>query len=417
MAQSVRTILFTANEADAAGLRKVLTSLPQIRIVAELDEPSLLGQAASQFPCDLIVADLDPAAPVVIECLKQLKEVHPGLPVFTLSSQTEGEIVLRAMRAGVREYLVKPLQVDELEQAVSRIVRDQPQTKQPGKLISVMGSAGGVGSTTIATNLAVELADLVGPEKKVALVDLDFRFGHVATLLDVHGQFTVADLCSTPEQLDEQMILKALIKHGENLLVLRRPHSFAQAEMITAAHCANVLSNLQEMCEYVVVDGPTRADPGGRSVLDAADYNLMVLQLLVTSVRNTDRMMQELAVQGFNTDRIQFICNRLGRESGHLEVAQVETILNRKIFATIPDDWKSVSASINIGQPLKTEHAKSKVRQELRNLAMKLHCPEELAAQEARRSGLLGKFLRKGGTTSAKSEAPSAGETPAPATG
>lgn len=397
MGQTVRAILFTSNESEAPELRRTLTSLPQLRIVAELDEPSLLGHAAAQFPCDLLVADLDPGTAVVIECIRQLRETHPSLPVFVVSSHTEGELVLRALRAGIREYLVRPLKVQEFEEALGRAIGTRSKTREPGKLVSVMGSAGGVGCTTIATNLAVELADLVGEEHKVVLVDLDFRFGHVATLLDVHGQYTVADLCSTQERLDEQMIMKALIKHDSGLYVLRRPHSFAQAELISAAHCANVLASLQEMFAYVIVDGPTRHDPGARTVLDAADHNFMVLQLLVPSVRNADRMIQELAAQGYNTDRIQFVCNRLGRESAHLEVSQVETILNRKVLMTIMDDWRSVSSAINIGQPLKVEFGRSKVRQEIRTLAMKIHCPDKLAAEAGRRGGLFGSFLRPGG--------------------
>lgn len=396
MARTVRVILFTANESAAPELRKTLTTLEQIRIVAELDEPSLLPHAVAQFPADVIVADLDPNTDVVLECLKQLKEAGDNLAIFALSTHTDGEVVLRAMRAGVSEYLVKPLNVEELEQAITRIVQAHPQTAEPGKLISVIGSAGGVGCTAIATNLAVELAGLVGEDQRVALVDLDFRFGHVATLLDVHGQFTVADLCQTQEQLDPQMINKALTRHESGLYVLRRPHSFAQAELITAAHCANVLTSLQEMCAYVVLDGPMRHDPGGRSVLDAADYNFLILQLLVTSVRNTDRMVQELGAQGFNTERISFICNRVGRESAHLEVKQVETILNRKIFMTLTDDWKSVSSSINIGQPLKVEYARTKIREEIRTLAMRIHCPEKLAAEDAKRGGILSKLFGKG---------------------
>jgi len=191
------------------------------------------------------------------------------------------------------------------------------------------------------------------------------------------------------------MVLKALTKHETGVHVLRRPHSFAQAEMITAAHCANVLSSLQAMFEYVVVDGPTRHDPGGRSVLDAADFNLMVLQLLVTSVRNTDRMVQELGAQGFNADRLSFVCNRLGRESAYLEVSQVETILSRKFLAKIADDWKNASASINIGQPLKTYCERAKIRQDIHNLALRIHSPQT-ADDTAKQGGLFSKLFGKG---------------------
>lgn len=407
MAQTVRTIVFTSNESEAPELRRTLTSVPTFRIVAELDEPSLIPQAVSQFPCDLLIADLDPNPNVVLECLRQLRDAGSNLPIFALSKITDGEIVLRAMKAGVKEYLLKPLNLEEIQNAVTRVIVTQPGKKEPGKLISVMGSAGGVGCTTLATNLAVELAELAGVDERVVVVDLDFRFGHVATLLDVQGQYTVADLCSTPEELDPEMVLKALIKHDSGVHVLRRPHSFAQAEMITAAHCANVFTSLQSMCAYVVIDGPTRHDPGGRAVLDAADFNFMVLQLLVTSVRNTDRMVQELSVQGFNPDRISFIVNRLGRESAHLDVDQVESILSRPMFAAVSDDWKTVSSSINIGQPLKMYAERAKVRQEIHELALRVHSPERFAGPDAhKKGGLLGRLFGNKPVGSAKSSTP-----------
>jgi len=395
MAQAVRVIFFCADSNTAPDLRKRVTSLRQIRIVAELDEPSLLGHAVSQFPCELVIADLDQCPDVLLECIGQLKQSLPDLPVVAVSSNTDGTLVLRAMRAGIKEYLLKPLAPAELDEALKRTLIVKEKTKQPGKLISVMGSAGGVGASTLAVNLGVELAGMVDPEHKVAVVDLDFRFGQVGTMLDLHSQFTIADLCTTPEQLDPQMIHKAWVKHESGIYVLTRPHNFGQAEMISAAHCASVLTGLQEMCDYVVVDGPTRHDPGGRTVLDAADFNLMVIQLLVTSVRNTSRMLHELSTQGFNTDRIQFVCNRVGRESAHLEISHVEQTLNRTMMVTIPDDWKSVSSSINIGKPLKSEYDRTKVRLAVQGLARMIHSPDA-ADSEAAKGGLLGKLFKKG---------------------
>lgn len=396
MNPAARVILFTSDEAAAPEFRRQITTLPRVKIVAELDEPSLLPQAVVQFPADVLIVDIDRSTDVVLECLAQLDQADQKITVFALSEKTEGDIVLRAMRAGVREYLVKPLKSEELASALRKSISTDVAAKEPGKLISVMGSAGGVGASMISVNLAVELADLVGSDGKVAVVDLDFRFGQIGTLLDLHSQFTVADLCSTPEQLEATMIEKALVKHESGLFVLTRPHSFSQAEMISAAHCASVLAGLQDMCEYVIVDGPTRHDPGGRSVLDAADINLMVVQLLVTSVRNADRMLQELSTQGFNPARISVLCNRVGRESAHLEISHVEQTLNRKIYASIPDDWQSVSSSINVGQPLKVEFAKSKVAQGFRDLAKQIHDPEAYAAEATQRGGLLGKFFKKG---------------------
>lgn len=415
MTQSARVILFTTDEAAAPEFRRQITALPRVKIVAELDEPCLLAQAVSQFPAEVLIVDIDKSTDVVLECVSQLTQAFRNLVVFALSSETSGNIVLRAMRAGIKEYLVKPLTTEEFAAAMAKAVTQKTDEKAPGQLISIIGTAGGVGSTTLAANLAVELAGLVGGTGKVAIVDLDFRFGQVATMLDLHGQFTVADLCHTPEQVDPDLIMKAVVKHESGLLVLARPHSFAQAETITAAHCASVFTGLQELCDYVVLDGPMRHDPGGRIVLDAADAILMVLQLLVTSVRSADRMLQELATQGFNTDRISLICNRRGRESAHLEISHVEQTLNRKIYSTIPDDWNAVSSSINVGKPLSAEFGRSKVRLDIQELARKFHEPDALAAEAANKSGLLGRFFKKGAKPQAAASEAAAATTASPA--
>ena len=93
-------------------------------------------------------------------------------------------------------------------------------------------------------------------------------------------------------------------------------------------------------------------------------------------------------------NRVQLICNRPGRESAHLDVSHVEQTLNRKIFATIPDDWKAVSHSVNMGQPLAEEFGKSKVRQAIQQLARMLHEPDSISA-ETKGSGLIGKLFGK----------------------
>ncbi len=394
MTDSVRAIVFNAQADYATSLRQSLMSIPELKVAAEIDQPDHLAPAVAQFSPDAVIAHLDPQPLVVLDALEALVQAHPHLPVIAVSGHTEGDVLLRAMRVGLRRFLVKPLTTDELRTVLEQVQRDRPKGPKRGRLISVMGSAGGVGATFVATNLACELADLTQGDRRVALLDCDFRFGQVATVLDLDTPFTVADLCATPEQIDPAMVDRALVRHAMGVHVLARPHHFHQAENITAAHCANVLSMLLEMFPYVVVDGPMRNDPDGRVLLDAADFNLMVIQLLVTSVRNTDRMSQELVAQGFNTQRMQLVCNRVGRESAYLEIERVESTLGNRIFQALPDDWRSVSSAINVGQPLRNHAPRSKIRCALRELAMRIHAPEKVAAP-ARHGRLLERLLGK----------------------
>lgn len=393
MRRSVRVIVFNADEDYSVALRAELLRIPGVQIVAEVDEPALIEQAVSQFPAEVLVAHLDPAPDVCLPIAAKVAGSRPDLAVFVVSESTNGQHILTAMRAGIREFLTKPLDAQLLSDSLEKVLSQASSSVQLGSLISVMGTIGGAGASVLATNLAVELASLA-KERPVAVVDLDFRYGQLGTMLDLQADYTIAELCDTPEQLDESMIARVMVKHSSGVHLLARPNSFGQADHITAAHCASVLNTLQQLYEYVVIDGPTRNDSGALSVLDLADVNLLVMQLLVPSVRNVHRMLEALRDNGYNLDRFKLVCNRVGRDSGHLQVEHVEATLNAKVYHQVPDDWKAVSSCVNMGVPLAEGAAKSRTRQAIRELAEKLATPEEAqAAADHGRGGLLGRIF------------------------
>lgn len=392
MRKSARIIIFNADEDYSAKLRNELLSISGAQIVAEVDEPALIEQAVNQFPCELLIVHLDPGPEVTLPIAAEVASAHPNLAVLVVSESTDGQHILAAMRAGIREFLTKPLDQQLLAQAVGKVMVQAGGTVELGQLFSVMATIGGVGASCVATNLAVEIQDL--SKKRVALVDLDFRYGQLGTMLDLQADYTIADLCDTPEQIDDAMIERAMVKHSSGIHLLARPNTFQQADQITAAHCASVLSSLQQLYDYVVVDGPNRFDPGGMTVLDLADANLMVIQLLVTSVRNVHRMLDELRDGGYNLDRFKLVCNRVGQESTHLAVSHVESTLSRKIDFQIPDDWKALSTSINMGVPLAECAQRSRARQAIREMAEQIVDPEGPAEeQEHGKGGLFGRIF------------------------
>jgi len=399
MRQSVRVIVFNSDEEYSATIRSDLLILDGVQIVAEFDEFALIEQAVNQFPAEILIMHLDPAPEVTLPIAAGIASSHPDLAVFVIAENADAEHVLVALRAGVREFLTKPVDRELLGKAIGKVAVHATTSTEVGKLISILGTIGGVGASMLAANLATELNDLADGEA-VALVDLDFRYGQQATMLDLQADYTVADLCDTPEQLDSSMIDKAMVKHSTGVHLLARPNNFEQADQITAAQCASVLSSLQQMYAYVVVDGPIRFDPGGLAVLDLAAVNLFVMQLLVTSIRNVHRMFNELREGGYNLERFRLLCNRVGQESGHLEIEHVEKTLNKKIDYRVPDDWKTVSSAINIGSPLIECAPKSRVRAAIRELAESIAHPEAVGLSSNRneaKSGLLGRIFS--GTT------------------
>ncbi|MFH0981641.1 MAG: response regulator [Planctomycetota bacterium] len=371
MGRGTRVVLFNADEAAATVLRAALLALDGVKIVAEVDQPALLPQVVQQVPADVVLVHLDPDPVPVLNVAGEVARASPHLAVIAVSASTDGHLILSALRLGLKEFLTKPLDPKELGEALEKVGRSGPERPTAGRLITVVGSAGGMGTSTIATNLAVELAAVA--EGGVVVVDLDYRFGQVGTLLDLEPTYTLADLCETPEQLEPQVLERALVRHATGVKALCRPTHFAQAENITAAHCVGVLSGLAHANAYVVVDGPNRFDLGTKAVFDLADVNLLVIQLLVPSVRNAHRMLEGLREAGYNLARTRVICNRVGRDAGTVSLEDVESALGVEVFATLPDDWTTVSNAVNMGEPLIIGAPQSKVRLALAALAERLH--------------------------------------------
>ena len=400
MSAGVRVIIYTSQEGYGVNLRQAVLGIQGVRIAAEVDDIVMLAQATERFNADIVLVDLDPRPDESLPVAGALAMERPDLSIFAISESADGQLILSAMRTGITEFLTKPIDIELLSIAFEKVASRKDATHIDGKLITVIGSAGGVGSTTLSCNLAVEIADMVGADK-VALVDLDYRFGQVATLLDVQPNYTIADLAETAEQIEASLVENAMVQHDSGVHVLARPNQFAQADMITAAHCAGVLAKLQEMYEYIIVDGPTRYDMGTKAVLDIADLNLLLIQLLVTSVRNVHRIVDEMRTIGFNMDRVKIVANRVGKDSGIISPEYVKETLDHEIYFSLPDDWGSASGSINMGVALSKEYPKSKLRLAIRELAERVHSPDG-SGKSADDSGgkgvgsLLSKMFHKG---------------------
>ena len=402
MSRPVRVIVLNADEEAGPQLRALLLGIPGVKIVAEVDEPALLARALAQFPAEVLLLHLDPNPAATMEIVAPLIAGQKDqLATIGMTEDRSAELVVRAMRAGMREFLWKPFPPEQLTDILHHLGLEAPTIRQQaGRLIPIVGVCGGMGATTIATNLAVELAQLPGAggddKLKTAIVDLDFRFGQVAMFLDVQPTYTIAELCDTPEHIEPRMIERVMVRHPSGVHVLAIPNDMEQAQRISAGQCAGVLAALLEYYDFVVVDGPVRLDPTARAVFDMADVYLVVLQLLVPPVRNTDRLLRELARGGYNMEQIRLVCNRCGREAGYLAPTDVETTLGRPLTWSLPDDWKTASTAVNVGSPLLESAPKSRLRAALQQIALAMAGrgeaqpePEKVSAAETKRRKLL----------------------------
>ena len=183
MAQGVRFIVLNNDEDFSGELRALLLKSSDVKIVAEVDELAMLSEAVARFPADIVLINLDPMPDAVLPVMGEVANSNVDIAVFVTSESTDGPLIHNAIRMGAREFLPKPIDARALEEATKKVAGRRDTAVRQGKLITVMGASGGAGATTFATNLAVELAALANG--KVTIVDLDYRFGQVASVLDM----------------------------------------------------------------------------------------------------------------------------------------------------------------------------------------------------------------------------------------
>ncbi len=385
MFKGVRVIVLNSDSSYAKELRSDLLGLKGVTIVAEMDDPGYLERVFSGFTAEVMVVNLDPNPEGLLKVVKEVTAKHPEMSIFGISAKEDSQLILSSIRAGVREFMVRPLKRDQLTGSFSRTVKRRKGGFKRGRILSVVGSTGGSGSTTLATNLACELTGL--SRHGVVLVDLDFLDGHVATLLGITPQFNITDLCGVDDEIDRVMVEKALVKHSSGLFVLNSPCRFIQSHQDALERSAVVINMLTENFEYVVCDGITRNDVVNHTVLDMTDTIVLVFQTMLHSLQNTDRFLEKLEKEGYNLDRVELVINRYARENSTLSLQDAEERLGREISILVPSDWKTVSKAADLGRPVSINNPKSKVRESLYKLALKIHDPEAFQKMEGKSGG------------------------------
>jgi pilus assembly protein CpaE len=331
----------------------------------------------------------------------------PESPIIMMSVQGEQDYLRRSMLAGAREFLVKPFSADELINAIRHVhelekVRRQryaPQQQaaafaagaasaaaaagkpETGKVIAFFSPKGGVGRTTIATNLAVALHQAT--EKPVVLVDGSLPFGDIAVILNMSPKAkTIADLIGSFETADAEVIESILMQHSTGIKVLLAPPTPESTELITGAHMKHVLEVLRERYAYIIVDTWPSFQEQVITMLDVADVILTLMTLEITSLKNVRVFMEIVEKLGYSDEKVQLVANR-NDSSGGIKASDVEASLGRKIPHTIVSDGRTLVLAVNRGVPFVISHRDSQVSKDIFTLAAKLSGGEAEAAAPA----------------------------------
>jgi pilus assembly protein CpaE len=356
---------------------------------------------AKQHRPHVILMDINMPDMDGITATEIISNTVPESPIIMMSVQGEQDYLRRSMLAGAREFLVKPFSADELINSIRHVhelekvrrARYAPVApvaapggpavaaatgRETGKIITFFSPKGGVGRTTIATNLAVALHQLTN--KPVVLVDGSLPFGDIAVILNMSPKAkTIADLIGSFETADSDVVESILVQHSTGIKVMLAPPTPESTELITGAHIKHVLELLRERYAYIVVDTWPSFQEQVITMLDVADVILTLMTLEITSLKNVRVFMEVVEKLGYDEAKVQLVANR-NDSSGGIKASDVEASLGRKIPHTIVSDGRTLVLAVNRGVPFVISHRDSQVAKDIFALAQKVTTAEAAPA-------------------------------------
>ncbi|MDW4499487.1 AAA family ATPase [Sulfitobacter sp. D35] len=294
------------------------------------------------------------------------------------------------LRQGADEFVPYPLPENELAQAIDRVrAPDLPKqvtsgagllqtgNQKEGAIIVVHGLSGGAGSTTMATNLAWELAN-TGKENgpSVCLLDLDLQFGSVSTFLDLPRREAVYEMLSDTEALDEESFGQSLLTFGDKLQVLTAPSEMLPLDIIGAEDVSRILDMARSHFDYVVIDMPSTLVQWSETVLHAAHIYFAMIELDMRSAQNTLRFKRALQAEELPVEKLRYVVNRAPKFtdlSGKSRVKRMSESLSISIDVQLPDGGKAITQGADHGLPLATSAPKNPLRREIAKLAASIN--------------------------------------------
>ena len=364
-------------------VKRLLYFEEDITVIGEAKDGQEAIELTTSLKPDVILMDINMPTIDGIEATEIITNKYPESAIIIVSIQGEQEYLRRAMAAGAREYLVKPFSSNELADTIRRVhevskkrlslmgLQSQASPRlrvQKGKIITFFCTKGGVGKTTLATNLAIGLAQ--STKKKVVLVDLDLQGGDIGVMLNMNVKGTIAELSQEQDPLDMSLIDSYLIPHLSGTKILPAPLSPEQAELISLQRVEELLSVLQENYDYIVIDTAPLFNDINLAALDAANHIIVLLSQDLASVKHVKTNMDILTTLG-HREKVKLVINCAGIEGG-IKISDLEKSFNISAFSVIPSDEKVVRTAINKGLPAVMMQANSKVGEALLDLAGKM---------------------------------------------
>lgn len=328
-------------------------------------------QLAKEKKPDVIIMDINMPDMDGITATEAIRKAVPATQVVILSVQGDPHYMRKAMLVGARDFLTKPPSIDELITAIHRagemaiefreierqeaekraaLEATQNELREPGSTITIYSPKGGVGSTTLATNLAISM---LTDGKKVILIDGNTQYGDVSVFMNVQARTFLADLVSRADELDDDIVTDVISIHAETgLHILAAPPGPDIADKLTGEQFTKTIEFLRKKYNYIIIDTMPYLSEIVQASLVEADAIVLITSQDIPSVKSSSMFLNLADATGIERKRILFVMNHFDKRLG-ISPERIGESLKQEIVLTIPyDERLLVSASVNKGIPL-----------------------------------------------------------------
>ena len=394
MARTPECVVIDPDPASRADSKRALT-LAHFTVVGEAGYGIEAVTVANENTPDIFLISVEEPVARALQTMEALGDAVPDVPIVAYSDLADAASVRRAMVAGARDYLIKPLKPEDLSRAIYGVMEQEEkrrlrsssgerrETVAHGTIITIFGAKGGIGKTTISTNLATALVR--GTGSTVTLVDMDTRFGDVAIMMDVAVEQSIADLARHVDEMDRDTVRDYLVRHHSGVMILPAPLHPTEWRNVTPAQITKIIDLLAQTYDYVVIDTPGTFNEIVAATLEAASLILLVTSMDIASIKDTALALEMLQSASVSEDKVKLMINH-STAANTLREEDVERVLEYKVFWRIPHDL-NVATSTQLGQPVIITKPFARVSCSISDLA------SALSGTTPEKRGFLEKFL------------------------
>lgn len=287
------------------------------------------------------------------------------------SSDYSTNTIIKALRVGAKEFLPKPVLKEDLIRVLSRVASlVEGDSNSQSKIITIYSNKGGIGKTSIAVNLAEELARVT--KVKTALIDLNLQLGDVSTFLNLNPAFDVNYVIRNMLDKDEDLFIKAFEKYKDtSLYVLSDPSYIEQSESITPQQITELFKALKKVFPYIVVDMSANIDANSLKILDCSDWIIFTTIVNIPAIRNVQRCLNLFRSRRYPKDKVKIIVNRY-MDNDDIKIEDIENTLGEKVYWKIPNNYFTIMEAVNKGVSIFEVNASSNIAENFRDFAAKV---------------------------------------------